>query len=146
MAGVALAMVSGVPFLLIGLTIGYLLSSKAAVAIAQVVVFPLAFAGGLFMPPETFPTWLTPCRPALPSRAARDLVVSAVDRHARCRRLPPSRSSLAWTVVSSRLLDGLSPTAATRAAVSADLRPWSGWVPVRRSGAGAGSSSPPGPS
>ena len=70
-AGVALAMVSGVPFLLIGLTIGYLLSSKAAVAMAQVVVFPLAFAGGLFMPPEAFPALAEhPVHPAAqPGRA-----------------------------------------------------------------------------
>jgi ABC-2 type transport system permease protein len=96
-AGVALAMVSGVPFLLIGLTIGYLLSSKAAVAIAQVVVFPLAFAGGLFMPPDAFPAWLNTLSTGLPSRAARDLVVSAVTGDA----LPTAALPVlaAWTVV-----------------------------------------------
>ena len=77
-AGVVLVMLAGVPFLLIGLTIGYALSSKAATAVAQVVVFPLAFAGGLFMPPEAFPAWLDALSTGLPSRAARDLVVSAV--------------------------------------------------------------------
>ncbi|MCV2392889.1 ABC transporter permease [Actinotalea sp. M2MS4P-6] len=74
---VLLVMLAGIPFLLIGLTIGYLMSSKAATAVAQVVVFPLAFAGGLFLPPETFPGWLDTLSTFLPSRAARDLVVSA---------------------------------------------------------------------
>lgn len=75
---VLLVIVAGVPFLFIGLTLGYLLSAKAAVAVAQVVVFPLAFAGGLFMPPEAFPAWLDSLSQGLPSRAARDLVVAVV--------------------------------------------------------------------
>ena len=47
-----------VPFLLLGLAIGYRLSSKAAIAVVQATLFPLAFAGGLFLPPEAFPAWL----------------------------------------------------------------------------------------
>ncbi len=97
LAGVLLAMVSGVPFLLIGLTIGYLMSSKAAVAVAQVVVFPLAFAGGLFLPPEAFPGWLDTLSTFLPSRAARDLVVSAVTGDALPAMALPVLA--AWTVL-----------------------------------------------
>ncbi|GAA3814723.1 ABC transporter permease [Cellulomonas soli] len=67
-----------VPFLLLGLAIGYRLSSKAAIAVVQSVLFPLAFAGGLFMPPEAFPAWLDAFSKLLPSRAARDLVVQMV--------------------------------------------------------------------
>lgn len=74
LAGVLLTC-AATPFLLIGLTIGYALSAKAAIAVAQVVVFPLAFAGGLFVPPETFPGWLDTLSQGLPSRAARDVVV-----------------------------------------------------------------------
>jgi ABC-2 type transport system permease protein len=96
-AGVVLAMVSGVPFLLIGLTIGYSMSSKAAVAVAQVVVFPLAFAGGLFMPPDAFPGWLDTLSTFLPSRAARDLVVSAVTGDALPALALPVLA--AWTVL-----------------------------------------------
>lgn len=40
--------------------------------------FPLAFAGGLFMPPEVFPAWLDAFSQALPSRAGRDLLVQAL--------------------------------------------------------------------
>jgi ABC-2 type transport system permease protein len=64
-----------VPFTLLGLAIGYALSAKAAIAVVQAVLFPLAFAGGLFLPPEAFPSWLDALSQALPSRAARDLVV-----------------------------------------------------------------------
>jgi len=73
----AAAMVVGVavPFTLLGLAIGYSMSTKAALAVVQCVLFPLAFAGGLFMPPEVFPPWLDAFSQALPSRAARDLVV-----------------------------------------------------------------------
>lgn len=66
------------PFLGLGLGIGYSMSAKAAIAVVQVVLFPLAFAGGLFMPPEAFPDWLDRFSQALPSRAGRDLLVEAL--------------------------------------------------------------------
>lgn len=68
----------GVPFLVIGFAIGYGLRPKAALAVAQVVLFPLAFLGGLFVPPETFPSWLDTASQATPTRAARDLVVATM--------------------------------------------------------------------
>jgi len=101
LAGIALVMISGVPFLFIGLTVGYLLSAKAAVAMAQVVVFPLAFAGGLFMPPEAFPAWLDTLSTMLPSRAARDLVVSTVTGDTLPAIALPVL--LAWTVLFAAL-------------------------------------------
>ncbi|QZN85589.1 ABC transporter permease [Cellulomonas sp. C5510] len=75
LGGLAMVPVVAVPFTLLGLAIGYALSSKAAIAVVQAVLFPLAFAGGLFMPPEIFPRWLDLISQGLPSRAARDLVV-----------------------------------------------------------------------
>lgn len=66
------------PFLGLGIGIGYSTSSKAAIAIVQVVLFPMAFAGGLFMPPEAFPRWLDAFSQALPSRAGRDLLVQSL--------------------------------------------------------------------
>ncbi|MGO1318156.1 MAG: ABC transporter permease, partial [Cellulomonadaceae bacterium] len=41
-------------------------------------LFPMAFAGGLFLPPMMFPSWLEPISQALPTRAGRDLLVQAV--------------------------------------------------------------------
>lgn len=74
-ASVGVVLLVAIPFTLLGLSIGYWLSSKAAIAIVQVVLFPLAFAGGLFMPPEVFPPWMNSISLALPSRAGRDLLV-----------------------------------------------------------------------
>ncbi|WP_454050645.1 ABC transporter permease [Cellulomonas sp. Marseille-Q8402] len=74
-AGIGMVPVVAVPFLLLGLAIGYALSAKAAIAVVQAVLFPLAFAGGLFLPPQAFPAWLDTLSMALPSRAARDLAV-----------------------------------------------------------------------
>lgn len=76
--GIAAVIAAGLPFLMLGLAIGYRMSSKAAIALVQVVLFPLAFAGGLFLPPEAFPGWLDTFSQALPSRAGRDLVVQVL--------------------------------------------------------------------
>lgn len=68
----------GAPFLVLGFAIGYSLRPKPALAVAQVVLFPLAFIGGLFVPPETFPAWLDTASLGTPTRAARDLVVATL--------------------------------------------------------------------
>jgi len=78
LAAIVMVPAVAVPFLLLGLAIGYRLSSKAAIAVVQATLFPLAFAGGLFLPPESFPAWLDAISKLLPSRAARDLAVQAV--------------------------------------------------------------------
>jgi ABC-2 type transport system permease protein len=62
---------------LFGIGIGYSLSTNAALAVTQSLLAPLAFGGGLFMPPETFPGWLNSISTWLPTRAGRDLVVTA---------------------------------------------------------------------
>ena len=71
-------LVAATPFLAMGLSIGYLLSSKAAVAVAQVLNFPLAFIGGLMLPPQMYPGWLDVVSLATPARAARDTVIWAL--------------------------------------------------------------------
>ncbi len=68
---------AALPFLGIGMAVGYALPAKAALAVAQLLLFPLAFAGGLFIPPDSFPSWLDHASMALPSRAGRELVVGA---------------------------------------------------------------------
>ncbi|MEZ0163392.1 ABC transporter permease [Kineococcus sp. LSe6-4] len=69
---------AGVPLLALGLAIGYSLPAKAALALAQVLLLPLAFAGGLFVPPDGMPGWLQAISVWTPTRAGRDLVTSAV--------------------------------------------------------------------
>lgn len=78
LAGLVALLVAGLPFLFGGLAIGYSLTVKAALPVAQLILFPMAFAGGLFLPPYLFPPWLDTVSMLLPSRGARDLVVWAV--------------------------------------------------------------------
>lgn len=75
--GLAALGVAGVPLLFMGVAVGYSLPVKAAIPVAQVLLFPLAFGGGLFIPPEGFPAWLDTVSQALPTRAGRDLVIAA---------------------------------------------------------------------
>jgi ABC-2 type transport system permease protein len=75
--GLAALAVAGTPLLFMGVAIGYSLPVKAAVPVAQVLLFPLAFGGGLFIPPNGFPDWLDAVSQALPTRAGRELVISA---------------------------------------------------------------------
>ncbi|MGH3661160.1 MAG: ABC transporter permease [Micromonosporaceae bacterium] len=70
----ALLAVGALPFLFGGLAIGYLMPTKAALAVAQVVMFSFAFGGGLFLPPSLFPDWLDRLSMFLPSRSGRDLL------------------------------------------------------------------------
>ena len=62
---------AGLPLLGLGLAIGHRLSSKAALAVANVLLLPMALGGGLFLPPELFPRWLDTASTLLPSRAGR---------------------------------------------------------------------------
>lgn len=73
---VALA-VGALPFMLIGICVGYAFPAKAAIAVVQILMFALAFGGGLFFPPSLFPGWLDAVSRLLPSRQVRELVLWA---------------------------------------------------------------------
>ncbi|MBA2308237.1 MAG: ABC transporter permease [Pseudonocardiales bacterium] len=75
--GIGSLLIAALPFLFGGLAIGYSLSAKTALPVVQIVFFPLAFAGGLLLPPAIFPSWLDTFSLVLPSRGARELVVWA---------------------------------------------------------------------
>lgn len=77
LAGIGTILGVSVPFVLLGMAIGYALSAKAALPVVQIILFPLAFAGGLFLPPQMFPGWLDAISQATPTRAGRDLLVQA---------------------------------------------------------------------
>ena len=70
--------VISVPFTLLGLTIGYSLPSKAAIVVAQVIFFPLAFGGGLLSGPDDAPGFIKAIAPYLPTRGAVELLWAAV--------------------------------------------------------------------
>lgn len=74
---VALAL-AGLPFMFLGIAIGYSMPMKAAIAVIQIVMFAFAFAGGLFLPPVMFADWLNTLSQFFPSRQARELVIGAV--------------------------------------------------------------------
>lgn len=77
--GLAALAVSGLPFMFAGISIGYALPFKAAIAVIQIVMFGLAFIGGLFLPPFLFADWLDRVSMATPTRQARELVIAAVE-------------------------------------------------------------------
>ena len=79
LAGMVALAISALPFMFIGIAIGYSMSSKAAIAVVQVVMFALAFIGGLFLPPVLFADWLNAISAFTPSRQARELVIWAVE-------------------------------------------------------------------
>jgi len=101
LGGVLALFAAGLPFLFGGLAIGYLLPVKAALPVVQLVFFPVAFAGGLLLPPMLFPEWLQDVSTVVPSRGARDLVVWTVVGEA------PNVTALValagWTVVTAAL-------------------------------------------
>ncbi|MFG3582049.1 ABC transporter permease [Micromonospora chersina] len=73
----AVAVIS-VPFTLLGLAIGYSLPSKAAIVVAQLIFFPLAFGGGLLSGPDDAPGFIKAVAPYLPTRGAVELIWAAV--------------------------------------------------------------------
>lgn len=77
-AAVVVLLLAATPFVFLGLAIGYSLPLKAAVPVVQLVLFPMSFAGGLFIPPMMFPGWLDAVSRALPTRAGRDMVVGTL--------------------------------------------------------------------
>lgn len=91
-----------VPFALLGLTIGYSLPSKAAIAVAQIVFFPLAFGGGLLSQPGQAPGFIETIAPFLPTRGAVELMWAAVGD------FPVDRTSLTMLGVWTVLLAGLA--------------------------------------
>ncbi|MBN6055190.1 ABC transporter permease [Nonomuraea sp. RK-328] len=74
--GLGALLLGSLPFMLIGLFLGFLLPSKAAIGVSQVVFFPMAIVGGLFMPPQVMPEFLQAISPYAPSRGAVELVWS----------------------------------------------------------------------
>jgi len=70
------ALLGGVPFVLIGIAIGYWTSARAAVPIATAANLLLAYGGGLWMPPSDLPHVVAQISPLLPTRQLADLLWS----------------------------------------------------------------------
>ncbi|PPF34635.1 ABC transporter permease [Pseudoclavibacter sp. AY1H1] len=76
--GLVAVVLTAIPSALIGAIVGTTAGPKAAIAITQVLMFLLAFGGGLFLPPFLFPDWLDSASKVLPVRQARELVIATV--------------------------------------------------------------------
>lgn len=73
------ALVAGaVPFGFLGIALGYLTPPNAAVPIANLIYLPLAFAGGLWLPPGKLPAVVADLSVALPTRHYGEVVWAAV--------------------------------------------------------------------
>jgi ABC-2 type transport system permease protein len=86
-----------IPFIFMGLAIGYSLPSKAAIVVAQVLFFPLAFGGGLMTAPGGAPGFVEDLAPYLPTGGAVRLMWAAVGDY----RIDAGSviSLIGWTVV-----------------------------------------------
>ncbi|MEU6712343.1 ABC transporter permease [Nonomuraea sp. NPDC046802] len=72
--GLGVLMAGGIPFILMALFIGLMLSSKAAIAVSQVLFFPMAILGGLLLPPQMMPGFIEVVSPYTPARGAAELL------------------------------------------------------------------------
>ncbi|MBG0829887.1 ABC transporter permease [Planomonospora sp. ID67723] len=99
--GLGALLVASVPFQLLGLFIGYALPSKAAIAVVQLTLFPMAVGGGLLTNPMDAPAFIDAVAPFLPSRGAVELVWAAVG-HGTPGTLPLVMFGI-WTAVAGTL-------------------------------------------
>jgi ABC-2 type transport system permease protein len=99
--GLGAIVVAALPFTFLGLLIGYSLPSKAAIAVAQVVFFPMAFGGGLLTDPRQSPAFVEIVAPFLPTRGAVELVWAATAGYT--PELTSLISLAAWTAVAGAL-------------------------------------------
>ncbi|HLR94786.1 MAG TPA: ABC transporter permease [Jiangellaceae bacterium] len=76
--GLGALLLAVVPFTLMGLAIGYSLPTKAALAVANIAFFPLAFGSGMFGDPRNMPGFVEAIAPYLPTRGAAELVWGAL--------------------------------------------------------------------
>jgi len=72
-------LLGAIPFGLMGITLGYAASPKAALPIANIAFLLLSFLGGLFVPVDDLPTFVGQAAPYLPSRHYLDLVLGVID-------------------------------------------------------------------
>ncbi|HEY5257115.1 MAG TPA: ABC transporter permease [Candidatus Baltobacteraceae bacterium] len=70
------AFVGGIPFVLFGITIGYWVSARAAIPVANICYLLLSFAGGLWIPPQYLPGFAARISPYLPTRQFGELLWS----------------------------------------------------------------------
>lgn len=91
-----------VPAVLMGIALGSMVSARAAAAMANLVFLPLAYLGGLWVPPVALPAGVAAISVWTPTRALGELAWAAVDG-----RAWPGRSLLvlaAWALAALAIL------------------------------------------
>jgi ABC-2 type transport system permease protein len=76
----AAVFVGAIPFGLMGITVGYTTTPKAAIPIANIGFLLLSFVGGLFVPIEILPELLQEVNPFMPTDHWLDFTLGVVDR------------------------------------------------------------------
>ncbi|MCK1798570.1 ABC transporter permease [Streptomyces sp. XM4193] len=71
-------LITSLPFTMMGLSIGYLMSTKAALAVVQLIFLPMAFASGLLSTPGEEPGFIQTIAPFVPARGAVELMWATV--------------------------------------------------------------------
>jgi ABC-2 type transport system permease protein len=75
-------LLGSIPFAFLGITIGYWAGRRSALPIANLLYLPLAFGGGLWMPPSALPHAIRAISPYLPTRHYGEIVWAAAGARA----------------------------------------------------------------
>jgi len=78
----AMTLAAALPATLMGTALGSLASARAAVPLANLVFLPLAYLGGLWMPPQLLPEAVGTISVWTPTRAMAELAWAALDGRA----------------------------------------------------------------
>ncbi|MEV0623806.1 ABC transporter permease [Nonomuraea sp. NPDC050404] len=72
--GLVTLVAGAVPFMLMGLFVGHVLTAKAAITVSQLLYFPMAILGGLLLPPAILPDFIEVVSPYVPTRGVAELL------------------------------------------------------------------------
>lgn len=67
-----------IPFTLLGIALGYWTTAKSAMPMAQLIYLPMAYAGGLWMPPDRLPAAVAEISHFTPTRHGGEIVWAIV--------------------------------------------------------------------
>lgn len=70
-----------IPFTLLGIALGYWTTSNSSVAIANLLYLPLAYLGGLWVPPQNLPPGIATLSQLTPTRHAGEIAWATVGGH-----------------------------------------------------------------
>jgi ABC-2 type transport system permease protein len=88
---------ASLPFTALGIAIAYTFRDETASAVSVICLFLFSIAGGLWIPPQVFPSWLRHVAEVLPSFRGADLGWRVVDGH--LPFTPGTAIFAAWLVV-----------------------------------------------